>query len=145
VNGVRRLNGWAGSSTRSTKPSSWPFSPSLAARARDVTLTPVRIFNRGICIRYPGKAGPEATYANLTGRKGTYRRCAVSGSASESGMVFEGNPVSFTPRITVRGLLDAVSARGFGHHLMLGYGDVIGPLSRFCRMTGIEGVFPDRS
>jgi L-fucose isomerase-like protein len=63
-------------------------APSLAARPSDIALTPVRIWQRGVCIRYPGKASPEATFVNLTGRKGTYRLCAVAGSAVETGMVF---------------------------------------------------------
>ena len=61
-------------------------APSLAARPGDISLTPVRIFHRGICIRYPAKSSPEATYVNLTGRNETYRMCAVSGSTSESGI-----------------------------------------------------------
>lgn len=119
-------------------------APSLAARPDYISLTPVRIFHRGICIRYPAKTAAEATYVNLTGRKGTYRMCAVGGSTSESGMVFEGNPVSFTPRIPVQHLFDVIGSGGFGHHWMLGYSDAIEPLARFCRMTGIAGTFPDR-
>ena len=119
-------------------------APSLAARPGDISLTPVRIFHRGICIRYPARSAARATYVNLTGRNGTYRMCAVGGSTSESGMVFEGNPVSFKPRIPVRHLIDLIGSGGFGHHWMLGYSDAIEPLARFCRMTGIAATFPDR-
>jgi L-arabinose isomerase len=117
-------------------------APSLAARQSDIALTPVRIWQRGVCIRYPGKAAPEATFVNLTGRKGTYRLCAVPGSAVETGMVFEGNPVAFKPNVPVRDLLGVISAHGFGHHWMMGYGAAIEPLDRFCAMIGIDAVFP---
>ena len=117
-------------------------APSLAARRSDIALTPVRIWQRGVCIRYPAKAAPEATFVNLTGRKGTYRLCAVEGSAVETGMVFEGNPVAFKSRVPVREVMDTISARGFGHHWMLGYGAAAAPLARFCAMVGIDAVFP---
>jgi L-fucose isomerase-like protein len=118
-------------------------APSLAARPASVTLTPVRIFHRGISIRYPSKAAPEATYVNLTGRSGTYRMCAIGGSAVETAMVFEGNPVSFRPTVPVRRLLDLIGKRGFGHHWMMGYGDARAPLARFCAMNGVDLSLPD--
>ena len=117
-------------------------APSLAARRSDIALAPVRIWQRGVCIRFPAKASPQATFLNLTGRKGTYRLCAVAGCAEESGMLFEGNPVAFRPQIPVRAFMNTVAAEGFGHHWMLGYADVVEPLSRFCALTGIRGVFP---
>jgi hypothetical protein len=57
-------------------------------------------------------------------------------------MVFEGNPVAFIPRLPVSDLLQTIFAHGFGHHWMMGYADVVEPLSRFCAMTGINAVFP---
>lgn len=117
-------------------------APSLAARPSDIALTPVRIWRRGVCIRYPSKASPEATFVNLTGRKDTYRLCAVRGSAVETGMVFEGNPVAFKPGMPVRDLMEVISAHGFGHHWMMGYGAAVEPLHRFCAMIGIDSVFP---
>lgn len=118
-------------------------APSLAARQSDIALAPVRIWERGVCIRFPARSAPAATFVNLTGRKGTYRMCAVGGSAAESGMVFEGNPVAFKPHLAVRAFMDGIAARSFGHHWMLGYADAVEPLARFCAMTGIEGFFPE--
>ena len=89
-----------------------------------------------------GKASPEATFVNLTGRKDTYRLCAVRGSAVETGMVFEGNPVAFKPGMPVRDLMGVISAHGFGHHWMMGYGAAVEPLRRFCAMIGIDSMFP---
>jgi hypothetical protein len=102
----------------------------------------VRLFDRGVCIRFPAKASPRATYANLTGRRGTYRMLAVGGSAEETGMVFEGNPVAMKPALPVRKLMDAIAVGGFGHHWMMGYDDAVEPLTAFCKLTGIRGVFP---
>ncbi len=118
-------------------------APSLAARPAAIRLTPVRLFDRGIAIRYPSKAFPETTFVNLTGRTGTYRMCAVGGSAIETAMVFEGNPVAFRAKVPVRRLLDRIAEQGFGHHWMMGYGDALLPLKSFCRMTGTEVVMPD--
>jgi L-fucose isomerase-like protein len=117
-------------------------APSQAARAKDVSLVPVRLFDRGVCIRFPARASPRATYANLTGRRGTYRLLAVGGSAEETGMVFEGNPVAMKPALPVRRLMDAIAGGGFGHHWMMGYDDAVEPLMAFCKLTGIRGVFP---
>jgi L-arabinose isomerase len=117
-------------------------APSLASRPGSVTLTPVRIFHRGVSIRYTAKAAPEATYVNLVGRSGTYRMCAVGGSAVETAMVFEGNPVAFRPTVPVRQMLKIIAERGFGHHWMMSYGDVREPLARFCAMTGVSLSVP---
>jgi L-fucose isomerase-like protein len=117
-------------------------APSLAARPASVTLTPVRIFHRGVCIRYPAKAAAEATYVNLTGRSGTYRMCAIGGSAAETAMVFEGNPVCFRPTVPVQRVLKVIAEGGFGHHWMMAYGDVRAPLARFCGMAGLELALP---
>jgi L-fucose isomerase-like protein len=116
-------------------------APSLAADPAQIALVPVRIWQRGVCIRFPAKAAPHATYVNLVGRKGNYRLCAASGAAVGSGMVFEGNPVKFLPDCSWQTLLRAIDEHGFGHHWMMGYGDVVQELRYFCRLSGVKGVF----
>ena len=118
-------------------------SPSLAARPAAIHLTPVRLFDRGVSIRYPAKAAPQTTYVNLTGRAGTYRMCAAGGSAIETEMVFEGNPVAFRAKVPVRWLLSRIAEEGFGHHWMMAYGDSIAPLRSFCRMCGVPLTVPE--
>jgi L-fucose isomerase-like protein len=113
----------------------------LAEKPADIALTPVRIWERGVCIRFPAKASPQATYLNLVGRKGNYRMCAVSGSAVKTQMLFEGNPVRFKPGCSLQRLLRAIDEHGFGHHWMMGYTDMTAEVKAFCRMTGIKGVF----
>jgi hypothetical protein len=41
--------------------------------------------------------------------------------------------------------MELISARGFGHHWMMGYGAAVAPLDRFCAMVVIDGVFPGRA
>jgi len=59
-------------------------------------------------------------------------------------MVFEGNPVAFKSDVPVQELMGVISAHGFGHHWMMGYGAAVEPLRRFCAMIGIDSVFPGR-
>jgi len=116
-------------------------APSLAADPAKIALVPVRIWERGVCIRFPAKAATEVTYLNLVGRKGSYRLCAASGSAVASDMVFDGNPVKFKPHCSWRCFLQVIDEHGFGHHWMMGYRNVTEELRHFCRLTGIKGVF----
>jgi L-fucose isomerase-like protein len=115
---------------------------SLAASRSQIALCPVRIWQRGVSIRFPPKASERATYVNLLGRRYSYRLCAVPGAALESEMVFEGNPVRFRPDCSWKSLLRLIDDHGFGHHWMLAYGDIAAELEAFCRLAGIRGVFP---
>jgi L-fucose isomerase-like protein len=116
-------------------------APSLAAKPADISLVPVRIWERGVCIRFPAKAAPQATYINLVGGGGNYRLCVSTGSAIETGMVFEGNPVRFKPDCSWQRLLQTIDEHGFGHHWMMGYRDIAEELRIFCRLIHIKGIF----
>ncbi|NIN69160.1 MAG: hypothetical protein GTO63_31625, partial [Anaerolineae bacterium] len=116
-------------------------APSLAADDELIEIAPVRLWNRGTCLRFPSTTGP-ATYVNLVGRRGTYRLCAAEGEVLPTEMVFEGNPARFRPSLPVQALLATIGAEGFGHHWMLGYGHVVPELKAFCKLVGIRGVFP---
>jgi len=116
-------------------------SPSLASEGR-YNLTPVRLANDGVCIRFTSKPGP-VTFVNLVGRKGNYRMCAFEGQAVPTEMVFEGNPLKFVMKTPFRKIWKAVSTGGFGHHWMTAYTHAVPILQEFCNITGIQGVFPD--
>ena len=116
-------------------------APSLASKPADISLVPVRIWERGVCIRFPAKAAPRVTYNNLVGGKGSYRLGVATGSAIETGMVFEGNPVRFKPDCSWQRLLQTIDEHGFGHHWMMGYRNIVDELRFFCRLTHIKGVF----
>lgn len=116
-------------------------SPSLAD-ARGYTLQPVRLANSGVCIRYAAKPGP-VTYVNLVGRKGNYRMCAFEGEAVHTELVFEGNPLRMELKSPLAKIWQLVSEHGFGHHWMSAYGHVANVLAEYCKLTGINGIFPD--
>ncbi len=116
-------------------------SPGLADK-NGYNLQPVRLANNGVCIRYAAKPGP-VTYVNLVGRRGNYRLCSIEGEAVPTGMVFEGNPLRFELKSPLARVWDAVDEFGFGHHWMTVYAHASEVLVEFCKLTGVEGVFPD--
>ena len=116
-------------------------APSLAAKPDDIALVPVRIWERGVCIRFPAKAAAEVSFINLVGRKDSYRLCVSTGSAVETGMEFEGNPVRFKPDCSWQRLLQIIDEHGFGHHWMMGYRNISKELRFFCKHISIKGVF----
>ncbi len=116
-------------------------SPSLADE-HGYSLQPVRLANNGVCIRYAAKPGP-VTYVNFVGRKGNYRLCAIEGEAVRTGMVFEGNPLRFELKSPLRKVWEAAGEHGLGHHWMTAYGHVSPALVEFCKLAGIQGIFPD--
>lgn len=116
-------------------------SPTLADE-KGFMLCPVRLANDGVCVRFSAKPGP-ITYLNLVGRKGNYRMCALQGQAEPTELVFEGNPLRFTLQTPFRRSWEAIVNGGFGHHWMAGYTHAAPVLQEFCRLTHLQGVFPD--
>jgi len=116
-------------------------SPSLAGEEGYI-LCPVRLANNGVCVRFAARPGP-VTYVNLVGRKGNYRMCAFQGQAVPTGLVFEGNPLRFVLDTPFRKIWNEVARHGFGHHWMTCYAHVVPELNEFCRISGLQGVFPD--
>jgi len=114
---------------------------SLACREGFV-LCPVRLANSGVCVRFKSKTGP-VTYVNLVGRKNTYRMCAFEGTAVETEMVFEGNPMKIEVNSPLKEVWKYIADCGFSHHWMAVYSHVVPVLKEFCKLTGIMGVFPD--
>jgi L-fucose isomerase-like protein len=112
---------------------------SLAEHTSDISLEPVRLANKGVCVLFPGRPG-EVTLVNLVGRKGTYRMCIVGGEAVKTEMVFPGNPVRVRLPVNTEEFLKIISREGFGHHWMIGYGDLREELVEFCGLTGLRCV-----
>lgn len=110
---------------------------SLAEDKGKISLSPVRLANRGVCVLLPGRPG-KVTLVNLVGRKDTYRMCILEGKAVKTEMVFAGNPVRVRFPIPVNEFLDMVAANGFGHHWMIGYGNVKEELENFCRLVELR-------
>jgi len=112
---------------------------SLAEDKQRIILSSVRLANKGVCVLFPGKPGP-VTLINLVGRKDTYRMCIVKGEAVKTEMVFAGNPVRVRFPIPVNEFLEVVSENGFGHHWMIGYGDVKEELENFSKLVGLRYI-----
>ena len=112
---------------------------SLAERREDINLGHVRLAHKGVCVLFPSKPG-KVTLVNLVGRKDTYRMCVVSGEAVPSEMVFLGNPVRVRIPIGANEFLETVAREGFGHHWMIGYGDVEDELKYLAFLSGVKIV-----
>ncbi len=109
---------------------------SLASQPEDISLAPVRLVQQGVCVLFPGRPGP-VTMVNLVGRRGTYRMCVIEGEAVPAEMVFPGNPVKVRIQVDVAKLLKGIAENGFGHHWMIGYGQVGEELARLGKLLGI--------
>jgi len=112
---------------------------SLAEKQEDIVLGPVRLANRGVCVLFPSKTG-KVTMVNLVGRMDTYRMCVVVGEAIPTEMVFPGNPIRVRIPVTIEEFLDVVADEGFGHHWMIGYGNVSRELVELGSLVGIKMV-----
>ena len=112
---------------------------SLAKRRKEISLEPVRLARRGVCALFTSKPG-KVTLVNLVGRKDTYRMCVVSGEAIPTEMVFRGNPVRVKIPIDVHEFLEIIASEGFGHHWMIGYGDVKAELIYLASLNGVRVV-----
>lgn len=112
---------------------------SLAEEKKKINLSPVRLANKGTSVLFPAKPG-EVTLVNLVGRKDTYRMCIAEGEAVKTEMVFAGNPARVKFPIPVNEFLEIVAENGFGHHWMIGYGNVKEELEDFCRLVGLRYV-----
>ena len=112
---------------------------SLAEEKKKINLSPVRLANKGICVLFPAKPG-KVTLVNLVGRKDTYRMCIVEGEAVRTEMIFAGNPIKVKFPIPVNEFLEIIAENGFGHHWMIGYGNVKQELEDFCRLVGLRYV-----
>lgn len=112
---------------------------SLAERKEDITLGAVRLAHKGVCVLFTAKPG-KVTMVNLVGRKDTYRMCVVSGEAVPTEMIFPGNPIRVRIPIDVNEFLEIIAQEGFGHHWMIGYGDVSAELTYLASLNGVKIV-----
>jgi len=117
---------------------------SLAERRADIELAPVRLAHSGVCVLFPSKPG-TVTLLNLVGRKDTYRMFVITGRAVPTKMVFPGNPIKVKLPISTGEFLGEVARQGFGHHWMIGYGDVSEELLQLGHLLGIQTVSAQRA
>ncbi len=114
---------------------------SLAADPSLINLGPVRLMDRGLCCMFPARPGP-VTLINIVPTLSGYRIAALYGEATETDMVFPGNPlrVRFTEKYDQ--IISWVAREGLGHHWMAAYGDSRQTIADLAEMTGCECVTP---
>lgn len=110
---------------------------SLAEKVSDITLSPVRLMDKGCCVLFPAKPGP-VTMVNIVGRKETYRISIVTGKAIKTKMVFPGNPIRVRLPIDIQEIINTIARRGVGHHWMIGYGNVARELEEYADLIKIN-------
>jgi L-fucose isomerase-like protein len=110
---------------------------SLASSPAAVTLGPVRLVNSGLCARFAARPGP-VTLINIVASGDNYRMAALFGEASETEMVFPGNPMRVRFGTDYRRILSWIAEEGLGHHWMAAYGDLRPELGHLATMTGFD-------
>jgi L-fucose isomerase-like protein len=95
----------------------------------------------------PGAFGPTiqatmapgpVTVANLVGRRGTLRVCALEGEAVPYRLEFPGSAAKAVFPFDLASGLQQIGQRGFGHHFVVMRGHVAGELSDWCELAGVE-------
>jgi len=109
----------------------------LAATADAIELGPVRLMDRGLCCRFPARAGP-VTLLNVVPTLDGYRLGTLYGEALPTDMVFPGNPLRVRFECDCRDILAWITSEGLGHHWMAAYGDLRPPLTHLAEMVGCE-------
>jgi L-fucose isomerase-like protein len=108
---------------------------SLAERQQDITLSPVRLMDQGVCALFPAKPGPVTLVSLLPCGDG-YQLALLEGEALPTEMVFRGNPLRVRFRQPTPKLIDWIAAEGIGHHWMAGYGHVGREIRHFAALCG---------
>ncbi len=102
----------------------------------DIELAPVRLAETGVCSRFLMKTG-TVTAVNICGHGESFRMAIMKGEAIPCGMEFPGNPVKIKFDKNVNDINEEIMENGIGHHWMVGYGDYVEELKRFCKIKGI--------
>jgi L-fucose isomerase-like protein len=108
---------------------------SLAEKRGLITLSPVRLMNKGVCALYPAKPG-DVTLINITLNANEYRFTLLEGEAVHTEMVFPGNPVKVKFKQSTKDLIEWIHKEGIGHHWMIGYGNVTEEIRNLVDITG---------
>jgi L-fucose isomerase-like protein len=109
----------------------------LAAGPAQITLGPVRLMNRGVCSLFPSRPG-IVTMVNIVATLSGYRLAVLYGEATETDMIFPGNPLRVRFASPYAAILEWIAGQGIGHHWMAAYGDLRRPLEDLAGMTGCE-------
>jgi len=111
----------------------------LAQDKEQITLSPVRLMDQGVCALFPAKPGP-VTLLNLLPYEDTYQLAWLEGEAIPTEMVFPGNPVRVRFDHPTPQIIDWIHDEGIGHHWMISYGHVAKQLAMLSRMAAARYV-----
>ena len=103
----------------------------------DIELAPVRLAETGVCSRFLMKSG-TVTAVNICGHGDNFRMAIMKGEAIPCGMEFPGNPVKIHFEKSVEDINQEIMDNGIGHHWMVGYGDYVEELVRFCKIKDMK-------
>jgi L-fucose isomerase-like protein len=110
-------------------------SHELAERPQDITLSPVRLMDQGVCSLFPAKPGP-VTLISLIARGDGYQLALLEGEAISTTMVFRGNPLRVRFRQPTSRIIAWIFAEGIGHHWMAGYGHWGSAIQQWASLCG---------
>jgi L-fucose isomerase-like protein len=108
---------------------------SLAERPGDITLSPVRLMDRGVCALFPARPGP-VTLISLMACGDGYQVALLEGEAISTGMVFRGNPLRVRFPWPTPDIIDWIAAEGIGHHWMAAYGHLGAEIRAWAALCG---------
>ena len=108
---------------------------SLAENPKDITLSPVRLMEQGVCALFPAKPGP-VTLVNLMPNGQGYQCAVLEGQAISTEMVFPGNPLRVRFSRPMLEIIDWIHEEGIGHHWMAGYGHVSTQIRNWAKVAG---------
>lgn len=107
----------------------------LAANPAEITLSPVRLMNQGVCALFPVRPGPVTLLSVAPCREG-YQMALLEGAALPAEMVFPGNPLRVHFPQPVEEILRWIFERGIGHHWVVGLGHVAAEVRALARQCG---------
>lgn len=110
---------------------------SLSKSCSDISLSPVRLMDNGVCCLFPAKPG-HVTMINIVPTIGSYKIGVLEGHALETEMVFPGNPIKVRFDRDYRDILSWIIDEGLGHHWMIAYGSFKSELIDLANMIGCE-------
>jgi len=108
---------------------------SLAEKAEQITLAPVRLMEQGVCALFPCRPGP-VTLINLMPCGKRYQCALLDGQAVSTEMVFPGNPLRVCFSRQPSELIDWIHNEGIGHHWMAGYAHVGPEIRQWASIVG---------
>jgi L-fucose isomerase-like protein len=95
----------------------------------------------GLCIEFPLKKGPVTLAKLMRPQDGRFSMFLARGE-SVKGPEQRGSVVYVKPEGCVDLFLSKMLEEGVEHHITLGYGDMVGPLVRWCSLMDIRVILP---